>query len=773
MKYSLYDKVVQSLNLAKQHNGNIMVKPEVILWPDPELQWTSIIPALQVKFPALLVYGNYEPAKRQGPAIWIKCMVAQTLPEANWGFSETPIIYLPGISKNDLRNIQNAGLDFQPLIEYQYTGTIFTQENGKEWTIMAFLQNPSNGLGLKVAQDVATRDALKKSLPTIFEEPDALYGPTIVDAAFINNMLSPDIISNILIWMCKGDAILNGMAAGKKETFINLCKSQYGFEPDQKNIKDIAEKLGSQRNGWKQVWQHYAIAPKKFSEIQDLLILAKPADLGSGMFAYPEESWPQANETKEDELRKTLLSISKLPHKETTAKLKALQQQHEHRKDWVWAELGQAPLANALSFLTQMADSATAAFPSSSIADLKQYYTTSGYLVDQAMRKSLAAVKSVQDKGAIKSIITTIYKPWLETVTKKFQSMVEKDASIFTDQQAIDESESYLLFVDAFRFELAEEFSKRLLALKYTVDLQSGWSAIPSLTPTAKPAVSPIAIAVSTVSQFNDFRPQLHSGKDLLTAAFRDSLEAHNFILVTKPSDIIPGKKHWQEIGDIDTKGHEEQAEMVKRINELFEQVEEIIDIAFRQGIKRIKIVTDHGWLLLPGGLPKEELKKDLTETRWGRCALIKDGAKTDLLHLPWRWNPSTFIAYAPGISFFKKNEEYAHGGISIHECLVPVIIVENPNTFKIQAEIIFVKWVNLKCTVNTNDVPDGYSIDIRTKFNDSKTTVVDMSNRNKKLTGNSVTLLMDDTFEYQSATIVLLDEAGRILDKKPTTVGC
>jgi hypothetical protein len=772
MKQSIYDKVVQALNQAKQHNGNIMVKPEVILWPDPELQWTSIIPALQEKFPALLVYGNYEPAKKQGPAIWLKCMVAQTLPSANWDVDEIPIIYLPGISKNDLRNIQNAGLDFQPLIEYQYTGTIFTQDNGKEWTIMAFLQNPLNGLGLKVAQDLATRDTLKKSLPTIFKEPDTLYGPTIVDAAFLNNMLSPDIISNILKWMCKGDKVLNVMPAGNKETFINLCKTQYGFEPDQKNIKDIAEKLGAQKNGWKQVWQHYAIAPKKFAEIQDLLMLAKPADLGSGMFAYPEESWPQVNEMMEDQLRKSLLGISKYQPKDANAKLKALQLQHEHRNNWVWAELGQAPLANALPFLIQMADRAVEAFPFSSVADLKQYYTTSGFLVDQAMRKSLAAVKSAQDKGAIKSIIAAIYKPWLETVTNKFQSLVKKDASIFTDQQAISESESYILFVDAFRFELAEEFSKRLVTLKYKVDLQTGWSAIPSLTPTAKPNVSPIATAVSNVSQFNEFRPQLYSGKDLQTAAFRDSLAAHNFTFVTKPSDIIPGKNHWQEIGDIDTKGHEEQAEMVKRIDELFEQVQEIIEIAFRQDIKRIKIVTDHGWLLLPGGLPKEELKKDLTETRWGRCALIKDGAKTELLHLPWRWNPSTFIAYAPGISFFKKNEEYAHGGISIHECLVPVIIVENPESFKIQAEIIFVKWVNLKCTVNTNDVPDGYSIDIRTKFNDSKTTVVDMSNRNKKLSGNSVTLLMDDTFEYQSATIVLLDESGRILDKKPTTVG-
>lgn len=770
MNQSIYDKVVQALNLAKQHNSNIMVMPEVILWPDPEMQWSSVIAEIQNTFPALLIYGSYDQSKKQGPAIWLKCMIAQALPEANWAATETPIIYLPGISKNDLRNIQNAGLDFQPLIEYQYTGTVFTQENGREWTILAFLQNPLSGLGIKVAQDTATKEALKKALPSIFQDADVLFGKAIIDAEYLNNQLFPDIVPNMLKWMCKGDAALSLMDSGMKDVFYNLCKSQYDFEPDHKNIKAIAEKLGAQRNAWKYVWQHYANAPKKYPEIVALLRLAKPADLGSGMFALPDESWPQVNEQKEEELYKALIAVSKLHPGEATNKLKMIETQHGLRRNWVWAELGHAPLANALFHLLQMADKAIEPFPFSSISDLKQYYISSGYLVDQSMRKSLAAVKSEKDKGVIKAVITTIYKPWLETITQKFQSLINKDASIFSGQTATVETESYILFVDAFRFELAEEFSKRLTTLKYKVELQTDWSAIPSLTPTAKPSVSPIANAVSATSQFNDFRPQLQSGKDLQTAVFRESLTAHNFTLVTKPSDIVPGKNHWQEIGDIDTKGHKEQADIVKRIEELFEQVQEIIEIAFSKGIKRIKIVTDHGWLLLPGGLPKEELKKDLTETRWGRCALIKDGAKTDLLHLPWRWNPSIFIAYAPGISFFKKNEEYAHGGISIHECLVPVLLIENPNALKIEAEVKRVKWVNLKCTIYTSDVPDGYMVDIRTKYNDAKTSIVLL--KNKILKGNEITLMVDDAAENQAATIVLLDENERILDKKPTTVG-
>jgi len=219
MKYSIYDKVIKALKQAEQHNSSIMVKPEVILWPDPEKQWSEVIPIMQEELPQLISYGKYNPDQKQGPSIWIKCMVARVLPEANWGENVSPIIYLPGVSKNDLRNVENARLEFQPLLEYQYTGTMFVQENGKEWTILAFMENPVQGLGLKVAKDEATKNALKKALPRIFRDNEIFEGKTIVDCDFLNNQLFPDIIHNILKWMCSGDSFLQDMPEGKKRCF--------------------------------------------------------------------------------------------------------------------------------------------------------------------------------------------------------------------------------------------------------------------------------------------------------------------------------------------------------------------------------------------------------------------------------------------------------------------------------------------------------------------------------------------------------------------------
>lgn len=772
MAYSIYDKVIQALKQAENHNSNLMVRPEVILWPDPENQWEEVIGVLQQSLPQLLIYGDYKPSVKQGPSIWLKCMVAKTLPESDWETGTIPIIYLPGVAKSDLRNVEEAGLFFQPLIEYQYTGVLFLQENGREWSIMAFVENPLNGLGVKTMKGEATKDSLKKALPTIFQDTEVFQGKTLVDAEFLNNLLFPDLIPNILKWMCKGVGFLSQMEKSKRDVFVNLCKTQYGFEPKEQDIKAITEKLGSQKGNWKYVWQLYATAPNKYPEIEELLRFAKPADLGTGIFSLPEESWPQVNEDAEINLLADLKQAAKLPPKEAAKNLKGLADNNVKRLGWIWNELGKAPLANAIQHLSVMANLCVEAFPSSTINELKTYYETSGYKADQYMRKAYAAVKTEKDKDAVKSIIQLVYQPWLESITVLFQKLVSIDTAIFSGQKASEETEQFVLFVDAFRYELAHEFADRLKKLKYQISLNSSWSAIPSLTPTAKPNISPVAISVSESSSIREFRPQLKNGKDLQTAAFRDQLATNGFKLITATRDIIVNEKSWQEIGDIDTKGHSEQAEMVKYVDSLFEQIFEVLDLAFEKGVKRIKIVTDHGWLLMPGGLPKTQLNEGLTETRWGRCALIKDEAVTDLLLLPWRWNPSVFIAYAPGINFFKINEEYAHGGISLHECLVPEMLIENPNSDSVVADITSVKWVNLKCSIETTAVPDGYKVDIRAKYNDESTSVLEATSRNKKVMGCTVTLMVDDAYEYQSATIILMDENDRILNKKPTTIG-
>ena len=82
-------------------------------------------------------------------------------------------------------------------------------------------------------------------------------------------------------------------------------------------------------------------------------------------------------------------------------------------------------------------------------------------------------------------------------------------------------------------------------------------------------------------------------------------------------------------MGDIDHRGHEQGLRLARELPGLIDAVIERLELLLEAGWRRLRVVTDHGWLLVLGGLAKTELPKYLTETRWGRCALLKDTAAT------------------------------------------------------------------------------------------------------------------------------------------------
>ena len=126
-------------------------------------------------------------------------------------------------------------------------------------------------------------------------------------------------------------------------------------------------------------------------------------------------------------------------------------------------------------------------------------------------------------------------------------------------------------------------------------------------------------------------------------------------------------------------------------------RVSELLDA----GWKRVLVVTDHGWLVMPGRLPKAELPQHLTLERKGRCAVMKEGAQTDQATVPWYWDHSVCIAVAPGIACYEAGKEYEHGGLSPQECVVPVITITSGGGSELQGVgIKQILWKGLRCQV-------------------------------------------------------------------------
>ena len=768
---SLLHHIKNAISASKSYNSSQVVAPNVILWPDPEKQWLPIIKVLRKEIPAFLTLGNYQPDISQGPAIWIKCMVNKALPEADWSANEIPVIYLPGISKADFKNIEEAAKMLQPLMEYQFTGNLWLQENGREWSILAFMQNQDQGMALNIARDSATKDALLKSLPKYFQEEKSYFKGQI-DADFLNQKLIPHVIPNILKWMEHGDKALVHLSAVEVQAFKDVVESQYGLQLNHSLVLDFAFKLGVQKESWFNVWQYFANAPQKFPKIIEYLEKATPKDLGTGMFQLPAESWPAENKNKEADLKIQLEKLAKYTPAGALKKLTALWDVHKERLPWIWTELGFSPLAESLPHIIKLAKLSLKAYNNSSITGITDYYKSEGYQIDAALRQLFKST-SKENKKIFSAVSDLFYRPWIEKLTNKFQELVKEnvDEIIDTDFANKITGAQFILFVDAFRYDLALEFCNHL-SNNYKVELNQTWSALPSLTATSKPSVSPISELLSQESSIKDFQPNFNSGNPCTAYYFKKELSQKGVQFISGVSEIKDlSQQHWMEIGDIDKKGHQEQSDMFKRIPSLLQELKETINNITEKGITKITIVTDHGWLLLPNGLPSEKLHKDLSETRWGRCAEMKTGATTDNLQLPWTWNPNEYIAYASGISFFKKNEEYAHGGISIHECMTPLITITSEKAVTTEKAVIEdYKWVGMRVLISTHGtIGNNFNIDVRLKREDANSSIKIGSVKQKDADWK---MMADGDYEGQAGYIVLLDSDGILVDSKLIEIG-
>ena len=119
----IIDYLIKSIRSASDYNPDVQVKPACILWPDKARQWEAVIPRLQKEIPELLVLGDFDPSTRTGPAIWLRCVIARKIaiaavaPEIPIPDEMVPVLYLPGVGRQDLRAVENCLEPLKPLAE--------------------------------------------------------------------------------------------------------------------------------------------------------------------------------------------------------------------------------------------------------------------------------------------------------------------------------------------------------------------------------------------------------------------------------------------------------------------------------------------------------------------------------------------------------------------------------------------------------------------------------------------------------------------------------
>lgn len=762
-----------SVVAAGRFNPNDVVRPVAILWADADSQWSPVIPQLQQLLPELLVHGLYQPDKKTGPSIWLRCVIERSLPEVEIPERAIPIIYLPGVSRQTLRNLHECPDALKPLVELQYRGTCWTQKNGRDWTVEAFLLSEEGGLGLDLAKDAQTRASLVTSLTEVMTRPVAKLRGQRLEAADFDKLMVQDTVKELLLWLNAPQQTQTEWHNGKWSAFRSRCKAEYGFDPEKDGALVGGELLGNKTGGWGGVWERFAESPALYSGIPELLRKAKPA---SGGLFDDASSWPQQNETMEDDLRRQLKGLEKATATQARQLILELEQLHAPRRDWVWAHLGLSPLAQALKPLAQLAARTGSTLGGATVTAMAELYAGGAWEADAAVLETLAAVKSTADYQAVSCAAHSLYLPWVQSSAEHFQQLLVKEPAATygnADSLAIKPSKGgVILFADGLRWDLANKLVKLLQERGLSPQLVQHWAAQPTVTATAKPALAPLAAKLKGTTPGEDFLPNIsETGQTLTPDRFKKLLEGEKIQYLSPGETGDTAGCAWTEQGEIDSLGHSLQAKLANRVQEQLDLIVERVESLLEAGWKEIHIVTDHGWLLMPGGLPKVSLPKYLTESRWSRCASIKDGSKVDCPTVPWYWNPTQHVAVAPGVSSFFDGNEYAHGGVSLQECLIPVInIKSNAKAGSATATILEVKWVGLRCKVTADASAQGMKVDLRTKINDPDSSL--SQPKTVAADGAASLLVEDDGLVGTPAVVVLIDSAGNVISKQASIVG-
>jgi hypothetical protein len=758
----------------------IQVRPACILWPDGERQWETAILALQKDLPELLVLGAYDPKRKTGPAIWLRCAVAGQADDIVLPGDRTPILYLPGFSRQDLRAVESCPESLVALAELQYRGTIWSQANGKDWTVTAFLRSGDGGPGLEVAQDAETRRAAQLALYRLIDQEVSLLAGKRLDRDTFNALLTGgDTVRDLLRWMDRAEAFHAERSPEEWQAFVDVCKSKVAFDPGQAGVLEAAVRLARREGAWVSVWERFKEAPRLYPRVPALIRQCSMPDADSAATTETHGGWPQWNDSLEAALRGELATLGSFPEHEARSRLLLLEKKHGPRRSLVWAEMGEAPLALALEHLAAPAEVTTTGLGVGELADVTGAYAVSGWRADAALIGALSCVDEPSDVEAVTAAIRALYLSWAQDSAAHLQRLLYKapyPGGAPSDAPGLPWADGEcVLFVDGLRLDIGMRLEEMLRQKGCAASHSLRWAPLPSVTATAKPAVSPVRGRITGAEATADFEPvAADTGHSLKGGHVLRKLLGESGWKILGRDESGDGKgRAWTEIGNIDHEGHEQGRKLARRLDALLLEVRRRVLDLLGAGWGQVRVVTDHGWLLVPGGLPRMDLPAELVENKWGRCALLKPGADTKERLYAWYWNANTKVAVAGGIHCFRQGCEYAHGGLSFQECLTPEIVVTlNGGGGAVSAVSLHgLLWKGLRCTVTVSGSAGGIFMDIRTHAGDPASSLL-QSPVSVREDGTASALVIADDREGEAAVVVLVNREGGLMAQRATVVG-
>jgi len=761
---TVLSRLLEALKSATDFNRNDVIPPSVILWTDGERCWESIAKQIAEARNGFFALDPSHSTSWGGTAAWIRYQLARFDAQ-----EETPVVYLPGVARHQFRGVAAFPEEARHLYALQFVGQFFTQANSKDWTPLAFLTSSHGGLGLDVARDAATQEALQSQLAEVLRTPVASLQRGRLQAGDFHDLAVSDPVQSVLQWMSDPGATAT-WTSEQQAAFRSILTGEFGVDPAKDGVLVAAEKLVAGNGKWEQVWTRFQEAPDAYRGVVRALEGVQPEDL----FSNTNIRVPAVNKKLEDDLRTNLRETANLHANEARSRIKALAEIHASRAESPWAKTGEARLAVAALHLRKMVEAMEHGLGGTTCEELAVAYLQHGWMVDSEARKAYSAVTRSEDADAVSQVLRNVYFVWLENAALMLQeaSATYPVKHVEMAVEVTPESGTVVLFVDGLRADVARELATHLDQTRLEIDEVVRWVPLPTVTANAKPGWKPLASSLSGEDPGETFEPRLTAtGVPCRTKEFRDLLAEHGWTWVEPTTSGDPSTAGWAEIGSLDKQGHSLGAKLVHHISSEIRAIVERIDGLLEAGWSKVHLVTDHGWLWMPGGLNKVELPKHLTETRWSRCARPASQTRHSLPQVAWFWGNEHPIVLPGGIGAFRDKIEYAHGGLTLQEALTVSLILRPVRTARPVA-IQAVRWAGLRMIIEASGADETITADLRSKAADEASSFLSEEQTSKAFKDGSIALLVEDDSHHGSAAVLVLLKDGQLLAKKNITIG-
>ena len=246
-----------------------------------------------------------------------------------------------------------------------------------------------------------------------------------------------------------------------------------------------------------------------------------------------------------------------------------------------------------------------------------------------AALESLSSVRAPADVASIHSVVKALYQPWLDASARHFQARVESAESVARSLVVGTKNEKDVRrssFADGLRFDVGVMLKERLEAKGLRVRLEHRLSRLPTVTATAKP-IATIVTTPSREARTSSTSTRILRGTNQAVTAqrLRDEMAKRDFDLLgdeVRPQESGSTVRGQKPAGS--TSSDTRSVCRSQRTSTPSSRLWSTDPRPLERDWLRIRVVTDHGWLLLPGGLPSSRSPFVSRRDEMGRCATVK-----------------------------------------------------------------------------------------------------------------------------------------------------